>query len=138
VLSAERHGYVIPVKPRRGGCVRGRVLLAGDAAGFADALTGEGISIGIWSGRRAAEALAGAVPDPARYARAVRRELLPELRTARTLSWITYRQPKLARTLLRRRGRAFVERLTDVFLGERTYASLVRKPSSYLSLLRTG
>jgi geranylgeranyl reductase family protein len=137
VLSMERHGYVIPVKPRRGGCVRGRVLLAGDAAGFADALTGEGISIGMWSGRRAAEALASGAPDPSRYARAVRRELLPELRVARALAWVTYRRPKLARSLLRQRGSAFAERLTDVFLGERTYASLVARPSSYLSLLRT-
>jgi geranylgeranyl reductase family protein len=49
VLSAERHGYLIPVRPRRGGFARGRVLLAGDAAGFADALTGEGISIAMQS-----------------------------------------------------------------------------------------
>ncbi len=133
----ELHGYVIPVRPRRGGFVRGRVLLAGDAAGLADPLTGEGISIGIWSGTLAARALARAEPDPSLYLRSLRRELLPELRIARALAWVTYRQARLARPLLRRRGRVFTERLTDVFLGERTYASLVRKPSSYLSLLRT-
>lgn len=134
----ELHGYVIPVRPRRGGFVRGRVLLAGDAAGLADPLTGEGISIGIRSGTLAARALTLPEPDPAHYVRALRRELLPELRIARALAWITYRQARLARPLLRRRGRVFTERLTDVFLGERTYASLVRKPSSYLSLLRTS
>jgi flavin-dependent dehydrogenase len=112
------------------------VLLAGDAAGLADPLTGEGISIGIWSGTLAARALACAEPDPSLYVRSLRRELLPELRIARALAWITYRQARFARPLLRRRGRVFTERLTDVFLGERTYASLVRKPSSYLSLLR--
>jgi geranylgeranyl reductase family protein len=131
------HGYVIPVRPRRGGFVRGRVLLAGDAAGLADPLTGEGISIGIRSGTLAARALARAEPDPSSYVRSLRRELLPELRIARALAWIVYRRPSLARSLLRRRGRVFTERLTDVFLGERTYASLVRRPSSYLSLLRT-
>ena len=134
----ELHGYVIPVRPRRGGFVRGRVLLAGDAGGLADPLTGEGISIGIWSGKLAAEALARAEPDPSLYVRALRRELLPELRIARALAWITYRRRSLARSLLRRRGAAFTERLTDVFLGERTYASLVKRPSSYLSLIRAG
>jgi geranylgeranyl reductase family protein len=132
----ELHGYVIPARPRRGGFVRGRVLLAGDAAGLADPLTGEGISIGIWSGTLAARALARAEPDPSRYVRSLRRELLPELRIARALAWVTYRQARLARPLLRRRGKVFTERLTDVFLGERTYGSLVGKPSSYLSLLR--
>lgn len=133
---AALHGYVIPVRPRRGGFVRGRVLLAGDAAGLADPLTGEGISLGIWSGTLAARCLACASPDPSAYVRSLRREILPELRVARALAWIAYRRPKLLRSLLRRRGRAFTERLTDVFLGERTYASLVRRPSSYLSLLR--
>ncbi len=132
----ELHGYVIPVRPRRGGFVRGRVLLAGDAAGLADPLTCEGISIGIWSGMLAANCLARERPDPSAYVRSLRREILPELRVARALAWITYRQPKLARSLLRRRGRAFTERLTDVFLGERTYTSLLRRPSSYLSLIR--
>jgi len=134
----ELHGYVIPVVPRRAGFVRGRVLLVGDAAGLADPLTGEGISIGIWSGDLAAKALARREPDPAAYVRALRRELLSELRIARALAWVVYRRPGLARSLLRRRGKAFTERLTDVFLGERTYASLVRRPSSYLSLLRAS
>jgi geranylgeranyl reductase family protein len=132
--SEERSGYVIPVKPRRS-FARGRVLLVGDAAGLADPLTGEGISIGMSSGKLAAEALVEG-SGAAGYVRALRRELLPELRVARVLAWVTYRQTKLARSLLRRRGKVFTERLTDVFLGERTYASLVRKPSSYLSLLR--
>lgn len=38
--------------------VHGRVLLAGDAAGYVDALTGEGISVGLASARAAAQAIA--------------------------------------------------------------------------------
>jgi geranylgeranyl reductase family protein len=49
-------GAPIPVRPRRE-VARGRVLLAGDAAGLADPLTGEGISFAILSGRLAAESL---------------------------------------------------------------------------------
>ncbi|MGI8666861.1 MAG: NAD(P)/FAD-dependent oxidoreductase [Jatrophihabitans sp.] len=37
--------------------VAGRVLLVGDAAGYVDALTGEGISVGLYSARRLAHCL---------------------------------------------------------------------------------
>jgi len=139
VIAEERHGYVIPVRPRPGGFVRGRVLLAGDAAGLADALTGEGISIAMASGRLAAEAILEGEPSRVQraYERSLRREILGELRWGRVLAWITYRHPRLLRKLLRRRGQAFCERLTDVYLGERTYRSMLTRPSSYWRLLRS-
>jgi geranylgeranyl reductase family protein len=52
-----RHSFLIPVSPRRDGFVRKRVLLAGDAAGFVDPLTGEGISFALKSGALAAKAI---------------------------------------------------------------------------------
>jgi geranylgeranyl reductase family protein len=139
VIAEERHGFVIPVRPRPGGFARGRVLLAGDAAGLADALTGEGISIAMASGRMAAEAILESDPPRVRraYERSLRREILGELRWGRALAWIAYQHPALLRPLLRRRGQAFCERLTDVYLGERTYASLLTRPSSYWRLLRS-
>jgi geranylgeranyl reductase family protein len=139
VISQERHGYVIPVKPRRGGFVRGRVLLVGDAAGFADALTGEGISLAMISGRIAAHSILSSPPErvAADYARATRRELLADLRIARGLAWITYRRRDLARALFRARGAKLAEGIADVFLGTRTYRSLVTKPSGYVELLRS-
>jgi geranylgeranyl reductase family protein len=51
----------IPVTPRAGGPTRGRVLLAGDAAGLADPVAGEGIPHAVASGRIAAEAIAAAL-----------------------------------------------------------------------------
>ena len=51
--------------------MRGRVLLVGDAAGYVDALTGEGIAVGIAQARAAVAAVAAG--DPARYARDWRR-----------------------------------------------------------------
>jgi len=137
-LSEERHGFVIPVRPRRGGCVRGRVLLAGDAAGFADALTGEGISIAMQSGNLAALSILHGPPDRAGvgYAAAIRRELCAELRIARGLARVTYGRRAIARSVFRARGPVLAEGVADVFLGTRTYRSLVLKPSSYLALLR--
>lgn len=43
--------------------VAGRVLLVGDAAGYVDALTGDGIAVGLDSGRRLAQCLAEDRPD---------------------------------------------------------------------------
>jgi flavin-dependent dehydrogenase len=51
--------------------VAGRVLLVGDAAGYVDALTGEGIRTGLACARAAVEAVARA--DPAAYERDWRR-----------------------------------------------------------------
>lgn len=53
------------------GRVRGRVLLVGDAAGYVDALTGEGIALG--AGQAAAAVMAIAAGDPAAYERSARR-----------------------------------------------------------------
>src|SRR5439155_407389 len=54
--SLERHGFVIPVRPRAGPLARERMLLVGDAAGFADPVTAEGISFAAQSGKLAADA----------------------------------------------------------------------------------
>ncbi len=60
-----------PLRQRSRHRVQGRVLLVGDAAGYVDALTGEGIAIGIAQARAAVAAiLAG---EPARYEREWRR-----------------------------------------------------------------
>src|SRR5712692_6608763 len=49
--SMERHGFVIPVRPRAGPLARERMLLVGDAAGLADPVTAEGISFATQSGK---------------------------------------------------------------------------------------
>ena len=54
--------------------VKGRLLLVGDAAGYVDPLTGEGISLGILSGVIAVNCIADGCPE--RYDRAWRRAML--------------------------------------------------------------
>ncbi len=60
-----------PFRQRRRARVAGRVLLAGDASGYVDALTGEGIRIGLAQARVAVAALVAG--DPASYERSWRR-----------------------------------------------------------------
>ena len=54
--------------------VKGRLLLVGDAAGYVDPLTGEGISLGILSGVIAVNCISDGCPE--RYDRAWRRAML--------------------------------------------------------------
>lgn len=59
-----------PLRQRTTRRVAGRVLLAGDASGYVDALTGEGISLGLAHARAAVAAIAA--EDPESYERSWR------------------------------------------------------------------
>jgi flavin-dependent dehydrogenase len=60
-----------PLRQRSSARVRGRVLLVGDAAGYVDALTGEGIALGLAQAQAAVAAVVDG--EPARYERDWRR-----------------------------------------------------------------
>jgi flavin-dependent dehydrogenase len=65
--------------------VHGRVLLAGDASGYLDALTGEGIGVGLAQAEAVAACLAANRPDD--YERAWRRVSRPAWRLTAGLLW---------------------------------------------------
>jgi geranylgeranyl reductase family protein len=109
-------------------------LLTGDAAGLVDEFTEEGIFYAIRSGGLAAlairESLAAGRRDLRAYERAVDRELMPELRAARTIAALFYgtlrRAPVVMLELSRRVGyfwRAFFR----VQRGESSYDEEVRR-----------
>jgi geranylgeranyl reductase family protein len=134
----ERHGFFIPLGPRAEGAVRGRVLLAGDAAGLADPVTGEGISAAIESGTLAARAILDGAGEPARvgerYDRALS-ALLRELRIGGVLARLIYDLPRLRRWVFRIHGQALAEGMVAVLMGDRTYAGLLRRAKTYACLL---
>jgi geranylgeranyl reductase family protein len=142
IVSIETHGYVIPIAPRRGGAARGRVLLAGDAAGLVDPLTGEGISYALRSGEIAARAILDGRFDPALVRSLFRAELratlLPELRVARWLAHALYRRPRIAAHVFERSGRSLCEAMTEVVIGRKTYRELALNPLNYLRLAASG
>jgi geranylgeranyl reductase family len=51
------NGHVIPCGGHKRKLVKGRIILSGDAAGFVDAFTGEGLAYAIRSGQLAAETI---------------------------------------------------------------------------------
>ncbi len=70
LAGAERVGSTRgagPLRRRSAHRVRGRVLLVGDAAGYVDALTGEGVALGLVQARCAVDAVVSG--DLARYER---------------------------------------------------------------------
>lgn len=114
VEGAKLHGHPLPFYSRREPIATRRVLLAGDAAGLIDPLTGEGIRFAVKSGRLAAEALLA--EQPARYPALIDYHIGRSHRLGLALSLLFYQHPRGAFKLGVRNPlatRAFVDLLTD-------------------------
>ncbi len=117
-------GWPLPLAAGRGGTVADGALLAGDAAGFVDPLTGEGIFYALRSGELAGETLAEALADGdlrrralARYERRWRAEFAGSFRVGRLLQW-ALRVPRLVDSVVRKAARdAEVARLVGAVIG---------------------
>ena len=88
--EAPHKAWPIPARIDRALVGHGRALFVGDAAAATDTLTGEGIGQALLTGVLAADALAASGPDrpagaQARYAAAVRRELVADHRMSALL-----------------------------------------------------
>lgn len=129
VERVERHGFLIPLAPRRGPLGRGRVLLVGDAAGLADPVTAEGISHALLSGQLAAEALIGGGLEvtkvAGRYQGLVEAQILRELRVARFLAGILYGWPRVRSWAFGWRGQQLTDFVAGVVMGERRYGEML-------------
>ncbi|MDH4246046.1 MAG: geranylgeranyl reductase family protein [Nitrospira sp.] len=137
--QVQRHGFVIPVRPRTGPFVDQGVLLVGDAAGFADPVTGEGISFAIRSGLMAAQSLIDGhlEEEPVRqaYTHSLAETVFPELRRARLLAKLLYDLPRLRSWAFSQHGQRLCEVVTDVMAGTRQYRDLSFMPRTVLRLL---
>jgi len=140
VERSERHGYLIPLAPRPGPLGRGRVLLAGDAAGLVDPVTAEGISHALLSGALAAAAITEGQFDPKMvallYQEKLNQHILGELRAARKLARVLYHYPKIRNAVFRFNGQRLCEFAAKVIMGDSSYETAIRRPSSYLKWLK--
>jgi len=139
VMSIEPHGFVIPIRPRRGPFVDKRVVLVGDAAGFTDPVTGEGISFALRSGVMAAQSLIdGNLEEESvrsTYTRTLADTILPELRTGQVLARLLYHFPRTRSWVFSRQGQRLCEAVTDVMTGKRTYRDLAFNPRTLFRML---
>jgi geranylgeranyl reductase family protein len=131
VISEEQHGYQIPITPRTDGFVKNNVFLIGDAAGFADPITAEGISNAIYSGKLAAEAIIETDKHQEKaaelYITKLEADLLPELKTGVWLSKWFYEQKTIRNLLAKKYGQRISEEMINVFHGKRTYPKDVKQ-----------
>ena len=137
--SVERHGYVIPTRVREEGISRGRVLLVGDAAGFTDPITLEGISRALRSGRLAGAAIAAggdAAEVRRRYGASVEEEILKDLRPAARMARLLYGFPRVRTAMFGRQGQRFAEVMTEVASGRRRYRDVFARTAVGWKLLR--
>lgn len=109
---------------------RGRILLAGDAAGLVETLFGEGLYYALHSGELAAEAVQAALTRGATasdlYGQGLRRDILPELVWSRKLRRILYASQNLG----------FLPLLCFVRGGGRLLGEMVHGVRSYRFLRR--
>jgi flavin-dependent dehydrogenase len=102
--------------------VKQNVFLIGDAAGFADPITAEGITNAIESGILAGNAIAEHFdfPDLAEkaYLAELGKRILPELKFNSVLAKFFYGFPKMRNYLVQLHGEKFCEILTDLFTGK--------------------
>jgi flavin-dependent dehydrogenase len=134
------HGYVIPLGQRARVFVKNRTILTGDAAGFADPVTGEGITFALLSGQIAAQALIEGKSSLEKvkrsYERALKRHILTELKWGRIVARTIYDVPCIRPWVFRIYGRQMCEAMTDMIVGLRSYRAIMGNPLTYLNLLK--
>lgn len=123
-------GYQLPLRRDGAPVVRGPAMLAGDAAGLVDPLSGEGIWAAFVSGRLAAEEalrfVDGHVQDLQGYQRALSNVMDEELLSSRRLQAVLQRLPDFSVLMLKYNG-TFWRYLTEIIRGDLTYPMLQRK-----------
>lgn len=133
IINIKKYGYNIPVKARKDGFYRDGVFLTGDAAGFADPVTAEGISNAILSGIKAGESIAAnqeSLPKAgAAYENWIATDLLPQLKTAEKLGHIFYQKKRFRNLVIKRYGNKFANTMTKIFTGEKSYPTSLYKSS---------
>jgi geranylgeranyl reductase family protein len=131
VISEQMHGFQISVSPRTDGFVKKNVFLVGDAAGFADPLTAEGISNAIFSGIMSAEAIIegdlNSEVSAEIYKTKLNKSLIPELKTGARLCKLFCKNEKIRNFLIKKYGNKICEAMTQILTGERTYPKDVNK-----------
>jgi geranylgeranyl reductase family protein len=119
-------------------CGEGWAMI-GDAAGFVDPITGEGLYYALRSADLLAHALIAGTPE--RYPQFLRRDFLPELETAASFAERFYKGRFAGAPVLDRmvqfagRSRRFRALLCDIFAGSQGYIGLRRRAYRTLPLV---
>lgn len=131
IIKENAHGFQIPIAPRTDGFIKNNVFLIGDAAGFAEPITAEGISNAILSGKYVAEAIIESNLDiklaEKIYIEKLGVKLLPELKSGVTLSKFFYHNNPARNYLLKKNGQRFSDLMVDILHGDKPFPTNVSK-----------
>lgn len=131
IISEEMHGFQVPVSLRKDGFVRKNVFLVGDAAGFADPLSAEGITNAILSGNMAADAIIegnlNAELAEKLYIEKLEDGFLSELRSAFKLSKLFYENETIRNFLIKKYGERISRKMVQIMMGESKYPTDIMK-----------
>jgi len=123
--------HPLPVRTKKAVFHSGRVLVAGDAAGLTDALTGEGIFWAMKSGMIAAEVIRermdGKISDLALYSARINREIMTEILEAKNIGELFNAVPLRIHHWVRDSERVW-RAFGKVLRGERTFSDV---PSAF-------
>lgn len=122
-------GHVLPCGGHKRKLVKGRVLLSGDAAGFVDALTGEGLPYAIRTGQIAAEVVSrntGNIRELNEYEKRCYAEFGEHLRYSVFLSKQMYNHPGKVFDLLMKNNE-LLDMYIEVSAYNKTYKDFVKK-----------
>jgi geranylgeranyl reductase family protein len=127
--SYKLRGHLIPLGGMGRNIASSRVLLAGDSAGFADALTGEGIAYAIRSGQIAAQAVSEKPENndldlAESYQLKCREDFGDDLKYSLILARIMHSRPEVFYGLLVSKA-DFLDKFLEVVAGKATYKNLI-------------
>lgn len=129
--TISNRSHPLPVRTKKSVFHSGRVLVAGDAAGLTDALTGEGIYWAVKSAGMAAEAIAGSLrkdcPGLSAYTDRINLEIMPEMLEARNICGLFNAMPKRIHYWVRDNDRVW-KAFGKVLRGERAFIDV---PSAF-------
>ncbi|MFK8061473.1 MAG: geranylgeranyl reductase family protein [Polaribacter sp.] len=129
IIKEDAHGFQIPIAPRTDGFVKQNVFLIGDAAGFADPISAEGISNAILSGKYVAEAIIESNLDrdlaEKKYLEKLDIKLLAELKSGTILAKFFYNNNPIRNYVLKNHGQRFSDLMVDILHGDKPFPTNV-------------
>ncbi len=136
----ERHkrGFIIPVKPRKPPYMKQRMILVGDAAGFADPITAEGITYALKSGAEAGKAIAqGKSPAEvsALYHQGIDQAIVRELTIASRLARPFYYSARVRNVLFKKHGQRLCRGMVNFIEGKTSYREAIARKPLFIRLL---
>ena len=133
-------GHLVPFRSNKRNLFATPVgLIVGDASGFTDPLTGEGIFYALKGAHIAScvilDCLESGYDGMTEFSTLIKKAFLGDLIRANRLSFLLYKFPRVSVSVLKAFGEVLCENQVEVIAGEQTYGELYNKVFNPLKVL---